>query len=38
MYIDYCWLRNRWRKLGPSDTKLNQKTQFYGWRWHLVRK
>jgi hypothetical protein len=21
MYIDYCWLRNRWRKLGPSDPK-----------------
>jgi hypothetical protein len=21
MYIDYCWLRNRWRKLGPPDQK-----------------
>jgi hypothetical protein len=21
MYIDYCWLRNRWRKLWPSDPK-----------------
>jgi hypothetical protein len=19
--MDYCWLRNRWRNLGPTDTK-----------------
>jgi hypothetical protein len=23
MYVDYCWLRNRWRKLGHSDPKNN---------------
>jgi hypothetical protein len=38
MYIDYCWLRNRWRKLGPSDPKNHPEAQFYGWRWHLLRK
>jgi hypothetical protein len=37
-YMDYCWLRNRWWKLGPSDAKLIQEAQFYGWRWHLLRK
>jgi len=21
MYVDYSWIRNRWRKLGPSDPK-----------------
>jgi len=21
MYVDYCWLKKRWRKLGPSDPK-----------------
>jgi hypothetical protein len=23
LYMDYSWLRNRWRKLGPSDPKNN---------------
>jgi hypothetical protein len=32
------WLRNRWRKLGPSDPKKHPKAQFYCWRWHLLRK
>jgi hypothetical protein len=31
------WLRNSWRKLGPSDPKINQEAQFYDWRWHLLR-
>jgi len=31
------WLRNRWRKLGPSDPKIIQEAQFYAWRWHLLR-
>jgi len=32
MSIDYCWLRNRLRKLGPWDPKIIQEAQFYGWR------
>jgi hypothetical protein len=26
MYIDYCWLRNRWRKLGPSNPKIHPRS------------
>jgi hypothetical protein len=26
MYVDYCWLRNRWRKLGPPDPKNNPRS------------
>jgi len=33
-HIDYCWLRNRWRELGPWDPKIIQEAQFYGWRWN----
>jgi hypothetical protein len=38
MYIDYGWLRNRWRKLGLPDSKNHPRSQFYGRRWHLLRK
>jgi len=26
MYIDYCWFRNCWRKLGPSDPKNHRRS------------
>jgi hypothetical protein len=26
--MDYCWIRIRWRKLGPSDPKNNPRSPF----------